>query len=268
MNASTYISSFDSTKLYLKKNIIDNPKAIVLIVHGLCEHSGRYDYVSKKLNGFNFSVYRFDHRGHANSEGKKIFYSNFNEIIEDVNAVVEYVKENHKNVPIFLLGHSMGGFAVTSFGTKYPNKVKGIITTGALTRDNNNLLENIEKNLPVDTYFPNELGNGVCSDAKVVEEYAKDPLVDKSISAGLFYALKDGINWLKNNSNNFIDSILLLHGCNDGLVIEKDSRDFYGEILSKDKSLKIYPFLMHEILNEKDKDIILDEIKLWIDKRV
>lgn len=70
---SSYIQSFDGTVLYLEKEVPKEAKAIVLIVHGLCEHGGRYDYVAEKLKDSNFGVYRFDHRGHARSEGKKIF---------------------------------------------------------------------------------------------------------------------------------------------------------------------------------------------------
>lgn len=268
MTTESYVLSYDGTKLYLKKDIPDNPKALIIIVHGLCEHSDRYDYTAQKLYNYNYGVYRFDHRGHGRSEGKKVFYSNFNEIIDDVNHIVDLVKNKYKNLPVFLLGHSMGGFAVTSFGGKYPGKVRGIISSGALTRDNQGLIEGIPKNLPLDKYLPNELGDGVCSDKTVVEAYSKDPLVEKEISAGLFYALSNGIKWLKENSDKFSDSILMLHGANDGLVKEKDTRDFFGDISSEDKSMIIYPFVMHEILNEKIKDEILEEINRWIKKRL
>lgn len=265
---SSYIQSFDGTVLYLEKEVPKEAKAIVLIVHGLCEHGGRYDYVAEKLKDSNFGVYRFDHRGHARSEGKKIFYSDFNEITDDVNHVVELIKKEYPEHPLFLLGHSMGGFAVTSFGTKYPGKVDGFVTSGALTRDNMGILESVPTDLDVNTYFPNQLGDGVCSDPQVVADYAVDPLVGKEISAGLFYSLKKGIKWLKTNHENFVDPIFVMHGANDGLVSEKDSRDFFGDIKSKDKALKIYPFLMHEILNEKCKDEIIEEFKNWIEKRL
>lgn len=268
MTNEFFVSSFDQIKLYAKKDIPSNPKAIVLIVHGLCEHQGRYDYLSSKLIENDYGVYRFDHRGHGRSEGKKVFYNDFHELIDDVNVMAELAKKENPSLPLFILGHSMGGFAVANFGIKYPGKVNGFIMSGALTRNNIGLASNLPKDLPVDTYLPNELGGGVCSDPLVVEAYAQDPYVEKQIAAGLFYEVFKGVEWCKENSLNFTDPVLILHGCNDGIVSEKDSRDFFGDISSDDKSLKIYSHLFHEIFNEPVKDDVIAEAISWLNKRV
>lgn len=266
MSKELMFRTFDDTQLFLRTDFPATAKAIVVIVHGLCEHLGRYDYITEKLTDQNFGVYRFDHRGHGRSEGKPIFYNDFNDLIDDVNAVVELAKKENPTLRIFLLGHSMGGFAVTTFGMKYPNKVNGIISSGAVARLNKPFP--IPPDLPVDTYFPNELGDGVCSDPAVVDAYKNDPLVGKEISAGLFYSLFAGVDWNKENSNLFVDPALLLHGCNDGLVSEKDSRDLYGDISSADKTLKIYAFLFHEIFNEPSKDEVIKDVTRWLDQRI
>lgn len=268
MNNEFFVPSFDNTKLFAKKDIPSEPKGIVLIVHGLCEHQGRYDYLTKKLYESGYGVFRFDHRGHGRSEGKKVFYSNFNELIDDVNFFVDMAKKEYPSIPLFVLGHSMGGFAVSMFGIKYPGKANGFVMSGALTRNNIGLASDLPRDLPVDTYFPNELGGGVCSDPNVVEAYANDPYVEKQISAGLFYEVFKGVEWVKENSEKFADPVLLLHGCNDGLVSEKDSRDFFGDISSKDKSLKIYPLLFHEIYNEPVRDEVIIDTTNWLDKRI
>ena len=169
-------------------------------------------------------------------------------------------------MPVFLIGHSMGGFAVTTFGMKYPTKVKGIVASGSATRLNGS--SPIPPDMPVDSYFPNELADLVCSDPSVVEAYKKDPLVAKQVSFGLFYCLLAGIEWNKENSSKLVDPILLLHGCNDGLVSEKDSRDLFGDISSKDKTLKIYAFLFHEIFNEPSKDEVIGDVLFWLEKRI
>ena len=262
------MQSFDGTKLYYKKDIPDHPKAVVVIVHGLCEHLGRYDYLAQKLIDKNFSVYRFNHRGHANSEGKRVFYSDFNELPDDVNAVVQFAYIENPNLPIFLIGNSMGGMAVALFGTKYPGKVTGIVISGGLTRYNKHIMGDLPLDMPTDTYLPNALGDGVCSDPAVIEAYINDPLVEKEISVGLINCLYDSTEWLKKNPQDFVDPVFLMHGCDDGLVSEKDSRDFFGDIASKDKSLKIYAKLYHEIFNEKIKDEVMNEAILWIEKHV
>jgi lysophospholipase len=266
MEKETYIQSFDGTRLFLKINVPAAPKAIIVIVHGLCEHLGRYEYITQKLTDQNFGVYRFDHRGHGKSEGKPVFYNDFNEMIDDVNFVVELAKKENPTLPVFLIGHSMGGFAVTTFGMKYPGKVNGIVASGAVTRFNSTFP--IPPNMPADAYFPNELADGVCSDPAVVEAYKNDPLVAKQVSFGLFYCLFAGVDWNKQNSSKFVDPVLLLHGCNDGLVSEKDSRDLFGDISSADKTLKIYAFLFHEIFNEPSKAEVIGDVISWLEKRV
>ena len=262
------IQSFDGTKLFFKKNLPVSTKAVIVIVHGLCEHLGRYDYLTERLNNSDISVYRFDHRGHGKSEGKRVFYNDFNEIVDDVNCVVDLAIKENPGLPIFVLGHSMGGYAVALFGTKYPNKVTGLITSGALTRYNNKMAGDLPIDKPADTYFPNELGNGVCSNPDIVEAYVNDPLVEKQISVGLMNSMYNGVQWLKKNAEKFTDSVLILHGCCDGLVSEKDSREFFSDIASKDKSLKIYANLFHEILNEPCRDEIIDEIICWLNHRI
>ena len=266
MEKETYIQSFDGTRLFLKTNIPATPKAIIIIVHGLCEHLGRYEYMTQKLTGRNFGVYRFDHRGHGKSDGKPIFYDDFNEMIDDVNFVVELAKTENPTLPVFLIGHSMGGFAVTTFGMKYPNKVKGIVSSGAVTRFNREFP--IPPNMPVDSYFPNELADSICSDPAVVEAYKNDPLVAKEVSFGLFYCLFAGVDWNKQNSSKLVDPVLLLHGCNDELASEKDSRELFGDISSEDKTLKIYAFLFHEIFNEPSKDEVIEDAISWLEKRL
>lgn len=265
MATETYFSSFDGTRLFLKMDVPDAPKAIVVLVHGLCEHLGRYDYMTQKLTDHKIGVYRFDHRGHGKSEGKPVFYKDFNEMIDDVHTVVERAKAENPGLPLFLIGHSMGGLAVTTFGMKYPGQVNGIVASGAVTRFNNAFA--IPPDQPVDAYFPNELAAGVCSDPAVVEAYVNDPLVAKEISFGLFYNLFAAVEWNKAHSGEFVDPVLLLHGANDGLVNEKDSRDLFGDIAAEDKTLKIYAFLYHEIFNEPSKDEVIGDAVAWIEQR-
>ncbi|MDR6722587.1 lysophospholipase [Paenibacillus amylolyticus] len=264
----TTIQSFDGTQLYFSKNVVRDAKAAVVIVHGLCEHAGRYDYVTEQLNKRGVSVYRFDHRGHGRSEGQRTFYSDFHHIIDDVNVIVEEALQGSGDTPLFVIGHSMGGFATSAFGTKYPGKVQGIVLSGALTRYNTEVAGELPLDLPLGTYFPNELGSGVCSDPEVVSAYNNDPLVEKQISVDLFNSLGYGVAWLKEHAKQFVDPVLVLHGANDGLVSEQDSRDFYGDIASTDKTLKIYANLMHEIFNEPSRDEVIEKVITWIEKHI
>lgn len=263
------IPSYDGTKLRFRKDIVDNPKALIVISHGLCEHLNRYDYFTEKLNENGYSVYRYDQRGHGKSEGQKVYFSHFNEMPDDLDVIVNIAKEESNGKKVFLFGHSMGGETVALYGTKNPGRVDAIITSGALTHYNNPIMgDQFPIEAPAGTYVPNALGDGVCSDIKVIEAYANDPLVEKQISTDLINQIYAGVQWIKQNIGSFIEPVLIMHGTDDGLVSVKDSLEFFDEISSKDKSLRVYANLFHEILNEPSKDEVIADILLWLSKHI
>lgn len=124
-------STFDGIELFYTKDVVDCARAVVVIVHGLCEHSGRYGYFTEKLNQFNYTVYRFDNRGHGKSEGERGYVEDFQYFFQDADKVVNMAQEENKEIPVFMFGHSMGGFITAGYGMKYKNKLKGQILSGA-----------------------------------------------------------------------------------------------------------------------------------------
>lgn len=262
------VKSFDGTGLNYSIDTLDNARAIIVIVHGLAEHQGRYEYLKDKLNSFGYSVYRYDNRGHGKSGGERGYFADFNEIIDDVNFIVNLTKRENPHLPIYVLGHSMGGFAVTGFGVKYPGKVNGLILSGAATADNAGITKTIPIDLDSLTMIPNNLSSLVSKDQAVVKAYENDPLVLKEITVGLFYQMSKGIEWLKTNVKKFNYPVLILHGSDDKLVSPEDSHQLYENISSTDKEIKIYNGLYHEILNESIKDKIIEDIHTWIENRI
>lgn len=243
------------------------PKAIVVIVHGLCEHYGRYDHVVAALNQAGYAAVRFDHRGHGRSMGKLTFYADRTQIVDDIDLFVQDARTRLAGLPLFMMGHSMGGFGATSYGTAHPGALDGYVLSGAWTRDHRGLAV-VDETLPADQYVPNELGDGVCSDPAVGAAYAADPLVAKEFSVGLLRAVHDGHLWLREYAADFTDPVILLHGGDDGLVSPQDSIDLFEQVSSTDKSLRIYAGLCHEIFNEfKQARVIRDTIE-WLDDHV
>lgn len=263
------ITSFDGTKLYLKKETAADNKAVIVIVHGLCEHQGRYDYFAEKLHEAGIGTYRFDHRGHGRSEGEETFYSDFNELLDDTNVVVDMAIAENPDIPVFLLGHSMGGFTVSLYGAKYPDKkLRGIITSGALVKDNGKLITSVDRNLDPHTKLPNELGSGVCSVREVVDWYGKDPYNTSTFTTGLCYSICDGLDWFADKMKDFAYPVLMMHGEKDGLVSVQDTMDFFATAASKDRQMKIYGGLFHEILNEYCRDEVIADVIAWMDHRI
>ena len=263
------IVSFDGTNLYLNKETVPGARAAAVIVHGLCEHQGRYDYMAELFHTEGISTYRFDHRGHGRSEGERTFYTTFHELLDDTNVVVDMAIAENPEIPVFLIGHSMGGFTVSLYGAKYPDKkLRGIITSGALTHDHKGTISSLPGGMDVHMRLPNQLGSAVCSVAEVVEWYGKDPYNTDSYTPGLCYALKDGLAWFKDHVSEFAYPVLMLHGEKDGLVDVQDTYDFFKEATVKDKQMKIYGNLFHEIFNEYCRDEVIGDTLSWIQNRI
>jgi alpha-beta hydrolase superfamily lysophospholipase len=263
------IQSFDETMLYGKKDLVTSPRAVILIVHGVAEHLGRYDYLTDRLNGFGYTVYRYDQRGHGRSGGERGFFPKYDTLAHDVNAMVEAVKGEDARLPLFLLGHSMGGFSAIGFCIKYPNKVAGVVLSGALSADRR-LMDTIPADLDPLTPLPNQLSSLICTDPDVVKAYDEDPAVLKEIKAGLFFQSRKCLDWFNSDQGirNISCPILILHGGSDMIISPDDAKHLYQSVSSEDKEITIYEGLYHEILNERTKDNIIDQIHAWVERRL
>ncbi len=269
MGEDQFISSFDGTKLFYNPEVTDRDKAVCVIVHGLCEHQGRYDYFAGKLHEGGIGTYRFDHRGHGKSEGECCYYSRWDEILDDTNVIVDRAIAENPDRPVFMFGHSMGGYCVALYGVKYPDKkLRGIICNGGLTEDKAGMFASMPKDLDPHTQLPNQLGDGVCSVEAVRDWYGKDPLNRKSYSAGLVYALQDGIAWFAENKQKFAYPVLLTHGQNDGLISYEDTYDFFRALASEDRQMKIYGRCCHEVINEWCRDEVIGDYIRWMEQRI
>lgn len=265
------LSVGNGVDLYVSENIVENPRAIIIVVHGLCEHSGRYNYVAARFNAFGYSVYRFDNRGHGRSGGERGYIDNFNELIDDAEKVVDMVKQENPGLPVFMLGHSLGGFITAAHAVKYPGRLAGQVLSGAASMIQPMLagLEGVDFSATARAPIANTLTDIVCRDPQVVQDYKDDPLNLKEFTTWLMSeSLLRGARWLMNNHSAYNCPCLILHGGGDQIVAPDASRYLYEHISSKDKELKIYDGLYHEIMNEPEKDTVLEDIHQWLEKRI
>lgn len=264
------LKTFDNLELYCIKNCVKNSKAIVIIVHGLCEHSGRYEEVTSFLNKNQFTVYRYDLRGHGKSGGKNAYLKDFKNLSKDLHFVCEFVKWQNPDRKVFVLGHSMGGFSALIYGIIYKDKIDGIILSSAFSYNGNKDIRWMGVFLPKHIYLRSNSRtvnyNKFCHDVKVIERYKKDPLIRHKVGIGLIRELFKGAVFVKENINDFKYDTLILHGKGDKLINYKDSVNVFTNISSKNKKIILYNELYHEILNEKQNKVIYEDILKWIDK--
>ena len=266
--AEEFFTSFDGTKLFANIETTADDRAVIVMVHGLAEHLGRYDYVAEKFHEAGIGTYRFDHRGHGRSEGECAYLSDYNELLDDTNVLVDRAIAENPDKPVFLLGHSMGGFTVSAFCAKYPDKnLTGVITSGALTCMEGNQFATLPEMDP-HTQLPNQLGDGVCSVQEVRDWYVKDPLNRMTFSAGLVYACTKGVAWLATSASNIGYPILITHGEKAGLVGVHNAQWLFDHISSTDRQMKIYGNLFHEIMNEYCRDEVIGDYIHWMGYRI
>lgn len=253
-------------ELHINKTIINEDFKTVIIVHGIAEHSKRYQHVELALNKAGYNTISYDQRGHGLSPYKRGAIKSFHDFVDDLHEIVTAQKDLSK---VYLLGHSMGGLIVHLHAAKYGN-VAGIISSGAATKTPSDakLLKYIGfwylRNIKIST---KRFGQGLSRDKEVLDKYLEDPLVLKHIYLSLIGEMFiKGVKYLSKNSRKITVPIIYLHGALDPIVSVNSSTQMYEKINSKDKTIKIYPDSLHEIYNELNKEEVINDTITWLDK--
>lgn len=250
--------------------------AVVFLIHGLGEHSGRYNDVAKMLalNGYN--VFAPDLRGHGKTSGKRGHVLSFSEYIDDIAEFSQNViGDNLKNKPRFVLGHSMGGLIAFLYTVSNQSSISGLILSNPLMGISakiplfkavlGKILSNIFPSLTLD----NELNpEHVCSKPEVVRAYVTDPLVHKRVSTRWFTEMNKSVSWVQNCHADILKvPVLLLISNQDKLVDYKSSQAVLSSFNLQDKEIRLFDGLYHEILFEDEGPKIVKDIISWIDAR-
>ncbi len=251
------------------------PKAILLLVHGAGEHSGRYLHVAEFFVEQGLAVLALDHRGHGHSDGKPGHIDVFDDYLVDLAVFHNEVERRFPGVPIFLLGHSLGGLIACNYLLQQQDRFVGCILSGELIKSDLQpgwmqrgvirLLALVAPRLGVMQLD----ASGVSRDAEEVKKYVEDPLVlHGKASARMVRELFAGMATLQADAAGITLPMLMLHGDADVLTSPDGSRYLHQHISSTDKTLTIYPGLYHEILNEPERQDVLDQILSWCEARL
>lgn len=251
------------------------PRALLLVSHGLGEHSARYESFARYFVGHDYAVAALDHNGHGYSEGLPGYVEAFDDYVSDLGRFQEAVVVRYPDVPVFLVGHSMGGLVAGTSLLRSQDGYCGVILSGLALRTADHpgaLLQFLIRLLAV--LLP-RLGltaldpAGVCRDPEVVRKYIEDPRVfHGKLSARLLREFFAGMAKLENEAGALSLPMLVMHGGDDSMVSPEGSEILYTRASSDDKTLKIYPGLYHEIFNEPEKDEVLAEVLSWCEKRL
>ncbi|MFC1846434.1 alpha/beta hydrolase [Chloroflexota bacterium] len=253
----------------------NNPQAIVLIVHGLAEHSGRYAETAASFVKEGYAVFCHNHRGHGLSEGRKGYIKYFATYTRDLNNFMDETSVKYPGIPVFLLGHSIGGTIAVTSCLINPDKIDGLILSAPALQTGDSIkgwqvvltkiLAVIAPKAGVDRLD----SSTISKDRAVVDAYRNDDLVyTGKLSARLCFEILKTMKELPQEMVNIKSHVLIIHGAEDRLVSPDGSRKIYETIGSEDKTLKIYEGLYHEIMNEPERDMVYKDITGWIAERL
>jgi acylglycerol lipase len=250
------------------------PKAVVVVAHGFGEYSGRYQNLVDTLVPSGYAMYAPDHRGHGRSDGHRALIDKYTYLLDDLDRVFARAAADYPGLPVFLLGHSMGGNIALGSALAHQERLTGLILSGpAITTDGiPKPLQMLARTLgKIAPKAPTQKlsSAGVSSDPTVVAAYDADPLVfHGKMPAGTASALiTTSLEFPKRLSSLRIP-LLVVHGSADKLVSVESGKTAHQLAGSADKTLKIYEGFAHEVFNEPRHAEVLADVVAWLDAHV
>jgi alpha-beta hydrolase superfamily lysophospholipase len=249
------------------------PRGVVAIVPGFNSHSGYYAWVADQLVADGLAVYSVDLRGRGKSDGERFYVASFDDYVSDVAGLIEMAKSENPGLPVFLLGHSAGGVVSCMYTVEHQDELAGLIC------------ESFAFQVPAPDFaiaalkglahiFPHahvlKLKNEDFSrDPKAVEAMNNDPLIENETQPTQTVAeMARADDRLKSEFPNITIPVLILHGTADKATKFSGSQLFYETAGSTDKTIKLYEGHFHDLLNDVDKELVISDIKGWINERV
>ncbi len=269
-----FFTSKDNLNLFLQGWEVENHKAVVTMVHGLGEHSGRYAHVAAALNNAGYTLVAFDLRGHGKSQGQRGHSPSIDHFIDDIDIFAHQVSERYPNAPRFLYAHSLGGLLAINYCIRCKPTLLGAVISAPGLRSSLQdqkskvLLSKLGGLILPELKLDSGLDPSTLShDVDVVQAYIDDPLVHKDVTLGLARSMLEGISRVFSQAPEIKSPLLVMHGSEDRLVYPIGSEELC-RLVQGDCTLKIWEGLYHEIHNEPEKDAVFDYMIDWMNKRI
>lgn len=254
---------------------VPQPRAVLVLVHGLGEHSGRYQNVVDALEGLPLSIWALDLRGFGRSTGQRGHVDSFWDYMEDLDCLLEQVQAEEGEIPVFLLGHSFGGLVALHYAICRPGRLAGLVLSSPclglslrVPRWKHNAGMLLARFLPRFS-MPSGLDPALLShDAEVVERYRRDPLVTDRVSARLYAEMLSAMERVARRAVQLEAPCLFLLAGGDRLVSVPVAQNVFVRLGSRDKEMHLYPGYFHELFNEEGKEEPLGLLRQWLERRL
>jgi len=270
MTHTAYHFNHHETKFYGQYWQNTSTIAVVILVHGMGEHSSRYaNSVVPKFLENNISVITYDQFGHGKTEGKRGHNPNYKAVLDCVNILTNKVNTVFGDLPTFLYGHSMGGNVIINYILTRKHNFTGAIATSPFLKlafqppSWKLAIGKVLQKIAPSITMGNELETSAISrDKTEVQKYIDDPLVHNKISANYSLTfMKKGI-WAIENASKLTIPILIVHGTGDRLISHKASEEFVKNANNK-ATIKLFENGFHELHHDTCKEEMLETVLNW-----
>lgn len=271
-----YFKSIRDANIYYQYWLPEGePKAILLVAHGIAEHSGRYMNVVNHFVPAGYAVYGIDHIGHGKSDGKRVCVERFQDYTETLKKYFDMIRDWQPIKPIFLVGHSMGGLISSAYLLEHQDELTGAVLSGPGIKVPDNISNAVIFAGKILSVVMPKAGiiqldaEGICRDPVVVDAYVNDPLVyTGKITARLSAEMLKTIQHVTGSAIRIRLPIMIVQGGTDKLVDPSGAQLLYDSVSSEDKTIKIYDGLYHEVFNEPEHGQVLDDVKAWLESHL
>lgn len=249
----------------------------MIVHHGFGEHSGRYANLLRFFGKSDINFYSFDMRGHGRSEGRRGHADSFDQYVRDLSDFASEVLKREQKDRFFLLGHSLGGAVALRYSQEGINQdnILGLILSAPALMVRMDFKKQLKKiaagflsKISPSTIVDAELDLQFLShDPDVIEAYRQDPLVHGKVSLRMGSELLEIGPKLIKKAGVLRCPVLILHGQEDGIVDVNGSAELYKNLIYRNKRIKIYPGLYHELMNEypEHREVVFQDIQAFLE---
>jgi alpha-beta hydrolase superfamily lysophospholipase len=250
------------------------PRAVLVNLHGLGDHSGLYPRVAEYFPQHGIATYAYDMRGNGRSPGQRAYLNGWHEFRGDLEAFLTLVRESEPDLPLFVLGHSLGGLVVLDYVLKHPEKLAGVIAAAPPLGKVGvpPLLMMLGRVMSrVWPRFSLEVGmdlSGLARDPAVIEAVLADPFFHRRGTARLSTEVTAALERVHSGAARLSTPLLLLHGSADRMVPPDGTREFFAKVRWPDRELREYPGGYHGLFADLGYEHVLEDVRRWIDDRL
>lgn len=266
----SHIEGYDKLELFYQGWFVKDPVGIIVVTHGLGEHSECYSPFAHNLNQQGWNVLAWDLRGHGRSEGQRGYVDSFNEYQKDLKVFTDHIKQKYQNldIPQVLFGHSMGGLITLKYLVAYgsQNFKACCLSSPALgasvkVSDLKSKMADFANDWLPRVTMGNEIKDSdLHRDPDLLNFYPKDPLRHNKISPRLYKGMLQSFDQMQQYASQIKLPTLIQASALDTIVNPASTEAFFNNLNISEKKLILYSNSLHEIFNDLEKNQCFDDL--------